>query len=100
MSHSHRSVKRFRLWFFCYGLLPVILGSFSSVTLAQMNRAEVIQRVEQQSGGRVIAVKATKEQRYRVRVIMPGGRIKHLVIDGNNGVVKRKGKQSDAHTDR
>ncbi len=41
----------------------------------------------QATGGRVLSVRKGKRGTYRVKVLLPGGRVRHVTVDGRDGKV-------------
>ena len=97
MPYRHRPFKRLGLW----GIFCLFFLLMTNPAVAQMRADHIINKVERQTGGRVIAVTATKEKhRYNVRVLMPNGRVKTVVVEDQKKLIKGKGMRPDARLNR
>lgn len=75
--------------------LVVILGFGSMQAHTQsLSAAEAASRAQSETGGRVLKVKPPKSggNDYRVRVLLPEGRVRNIIVDGNSGEISYRNK--------
>jgi hypothetical protein len=67
----------------------VLILGLSSNTIAQGSASDVAATAASQTGGKVLQVKENKAGNYRVKVLMPNGQIRHIIIDNPNSSSKK-----------
>ncbi len=81
-----------------YGLamaLMAVLLLTSPLSQAQkLSPAEAAASARNATGGKVLKVKAMKGKKvdYRVKMLMPEGRVRHIIIDGDSGRLQPRRK--------
>lgn len=71
-------------------LIPLLLLCGASTNTYALSPAEAAKMAAQQSGGKVLKVEAKGSDSYKVRTLMPNGRIKNINI--NNKPKKKNEK--------
>jgi len=58
----------------------------------KLSPAEAASSARQSTGGKILKVRPLKNGStdYRIKVLLPEGRVRNIIIDGNNGQLKRK----------
>jgi hypothetical protein len=84
-------------------LLMATLGLGSSYTQAQaLSPADAASRARAETGGRILKVKPPRgdSMDYRVRVLLPEGRVRNIIVDGNSGETRYRSKPETKHHHR
>ncbi len=76
-----------------YLLVVSVLGSAPAWS-QNLSHAEAAQKAREATNGKVLKVKKTNSNtiNYRVKILSPEGRVKHILIDGNTGEVRSRKK--------
>jgi hypothetical protein len=69
-------------------LILAIALSPTSHTVAQTSKSDAAAIAKAQTGGKVLQVKHNKAGYYRVKVLMPNGQMRHIIISKPNASSK------------
>ncbi len=66
---------------------PPPSGHYLAARQADIGADAAADRVRRATGGRVLSVRKGKRGTYRVKVLLPGGRVRNVAVDGRTGRV-------------
>lgn len=76
-------------------MIAILTGALGQPALAQqLSPAQAADSARNVTGGKVLKVHPPKpgSTDYRVKMLLPEGKVRNVVIDGNNGKVKQGNK--------
>jgi uncharacterized membrane protein YkoI len=78
----------------CIGLLLTLSSAFLSAQ--QLSPAEAASSAHNFTGGKVLKVNTIRGDKidYRVKILLPEGRVRNIIIDGDNGEAHVPNKKS------
>lgn len=82
--------KTYHINILCSLFLGLVLSlSLAGNALAQSSASDAAAIAKAQTGGKVLQVKQSKAGRYRVKVLMPNGQMRHVVVGKPNTSPKK-----------